>query len=562
MGFGSSRVKLKEEQKPILNEQMSKSICQIRINREDKGFGFLAISPKTKKYILITKNESKYFSQENDIEIIINNKGPILLSQQESRIIHYNEENSITILEIIKEDEIDKTNFLEFDYDNEERENKFEFYKNKEIYIIPYRTKDKIVYPLGKITDIENNNIFKHNCKDIESNTFPFPIFSLKNYKVIGINESINTGLFLDEILKEFNELVKSKEININKGSIEEIKKDNKNKNINVIDKKLSDEIRKRMNENRKQIEEKKERMLRSVKQKNNLSFEYNEKNIILLIVEVNYEDINEEIYFLDNYKYINQIKKRESGFLKEIENLKEKITFQIIDPKDKRIDMIFNNKFIPKEKGNYSIEIEIPELIKDCSYMFYGCTNIIDIDLSNFDLQEATKMKDMFNYCINLQNVRFPQFPLEKITNTSYMFNYCKKLSKIDLSNLNTENIISMAGMFQHCESLEFLDLSNFDIKNNTQLSCMFNNCYKLTDIKFSEKFNTKKVMFMPWMFYGCENLTILNLTSFNIDQNIIRDMSDMFIGCDKLEEILINEESKNFFISTNEYMNEKFKI
>ena len=562
MGFGSSRVKLKEEQKPILNEQMSKSICQIRINREDKGFGFLAISPKTKKQILITKNESKHFSQENDIEIIINNKGPILLSQQESRIIHYNEENSITILEIIKEDEIDKTNFLEFDYDIEERENKFEFYKNKEIYIITYRTKDKIVYPLGKITDIENNNIFKHNCKDIESNTFPFPIFSLKNYKVIGINESINTGLFLDEILKEFNELVNSKEININKGSIEEIKKDNKNKNINVIDKKLSDEIRKRMNENRKQIEEKKERMLRSVKQKNNLSFEYNEKNIILLIVEVNYGDINEEIYFLDNYKYINQIKKRESGFLKEIENLKEKITFQIIDPKDKRIDMIFNNKFIPKEKGNYSIEIEIPELIKDCSYMFYGCTNIIDIDLSNFDLQETTKMKDMFNYCINLQNVRFPQFPLEKITNTSYMFNYCKKLSKIDLSNLNTENIISMAGMFQHCESLEFLDLSNFDIKNNTQLSCMFNNCYKLTDIKFSEKFNTKKVMFMPWMFYGCENLTILNLTSFNIDQNIIRDMSDMFIGCDKLEEILINEESKNLFISTNEYMNEKFKI
>ena len=562
MGFSSSKIKLKEEQKPKLNEQMSKSICQIRINHDDKGFGFLAISPKTKKQILITKNESKHFSQENDIEIIINNKGPILLSQQEPRIIYYNEKNSITILEIIKEDEIDKTNFLEFDYDNEERENKFEFYKNKEIYIITYRTKDKIVYPLGKITDIENNNIFKHNCKDIESNTFPFPIFSLKNYKVIGINESINTGLFLDEILKEFNELVNSKEININKGSIEEIKKDNKNKNINVIDKKLSDEIRKRMNENRKQIEEKKERMLRSVKQKNNLSFEYNEKNIILLIVEVNYGDINEEIYFLDNYKYINQIKKRESGFLKEIENLKEKITFQIIDPKDKRIDMIFNNKFIPKEKGNYSIEIEIPELIKDCSYMFYGCTNIIDIDLSNFDLQGATKMKDMFNYCINLQNVRFPQFPLEKITNTSYMFNYCKKLSKIDLSNLNTENIISMAGMFQHCESLEFLDLSNFDIKNNTQLSCMFNNCYKLTDIKFSEKFNTKKVMFMPWMFYGCENLTILNLTSFNIDQNIIRDMSDMFIGCDKLEEILINEESKNLFISTNEYMNEKFKI
>jgi surface protein len=140
-------------------------------------------------------------------------------------------------------------------------------------------------------------------------------------------------------------------------------------------------------------------------------------------------------------------------------------------------------------------------------------------------------------------------------------MFNYCKNLLAIYLSKINTENVGSMAGMFQHCEKLKKLDLSNFDIKNNTQLSCMFNDCYELEEIIFSQNFDTKKVAFMPWMFYGCENLRNLDLTSFEFDKSIIRDMSQMFIGCNKLEEIKVNEQNKKFFISTNNEILAKFR-
>ena len=194
---------------------------------------------------------------------------------------------------------------------------------------------------------------------------------------------------------------------------------------------------------------------------------------------------------------------------------------------------------------------------------MFYGCNNIIEIDLSYFDFHQSIKMNDMFNYCLNVRNIKFPKKnTIENVIDTSYMFNYCKKLIKIDLSMINTDKNISMAGMFQHCESLEILDLSNFEIKHNTQLSCMFNDCYKLNQIIFSPQFDTKDVVFMPWMFYGCENLKNLDLTSFNLDEENIRDISNMFDGCDKLEKIKINEKNKSFFIKTFNSMKDKFII
>ena len=565
MGFGSSKIKLKKEQKIKLDEQIKKSIFKMTVNKEKIGYGFLAISPQTKTEILISrisKNDSTFFLggnyEQNDIELIFDNKDPIM--PEISRIIHYNESNEIIILEIKPEDELnDKERFLHFDFDAEKAKNELLTYLNKEIYILPYRENNKKEYPTGKIQNKENDNIILHNCKDIEldkeTNLFPFPICLLENYNVIGLNKSETQGVYLKKILEEFNKKVKkSREEEI------EVRKEKENNNT-TIKKKLSSEIKKKIEKNRQEMYKKKGEMPVNERVAI-LSMKNNEQNIMILNINVNINDVNNEVYFFDNYKYKNtEAAKREKGFLKEIEDFKEKIKIKLIKPNNNEEELAYSNKFIPNEEGAYIIEIEIPELIKDCSYMFYGCTNITDIDLSTFDFQSTTNMNDMFNYCINVKEIKFSQFEIKNVINTSYMFNYCKNLLAIDLSKINTENVVSMAGMFQHCEKLKKLDLSNFDIKNNTQLSCMFNDCYELEEIIFSQNFDTKKVAFMPWMFYGCENLRNLDLTSFNFNKNVIRDMSQMFIGCDKLEEIKVNEQNKKFFISTNNEIFAKFR-
>ena len=174
-----------------------------------------------------------------------------------------------------------------------------------------------------------------------------------------------------------------------------------------------------------------------------------------------------------------------------------------------------FFNKFKPKMEGCYSIELKIPYYISDCSYMFYNCPNLTDVNLSNFDISPVTKMNDMFNYCINLTNVKFPKNETKRLDNMAYMFNYCKHLKSINFENIDTENVTDMSGMFQNCEQLEELDLTNFCTPNVSSLNCMFNDCFNLKSIKFSHKFNTAKVLFMNYMFFGCEKMEVLDLTT-----------------------------------------------
>ncbi len=56
-----------------------------------------------------------------------------------------------------------------------------------------------------------------------------------------------------------------------------------------------------------------------------------------------------------------------------------------------------------------------------------------------------------------------------------SDMFYECSSLTSLDLSNFNTNNVEDMKYMFYNCSSLTSLNLSNFNTNNVTNMEGMF---------------------------------------------------------------------------------------
>ena len=56
-----------------------------------------------------------------------------------------------------------------------------------------------------------------------------------------------------------------------------------------------------------------------------------------------------------------------------------------------------------------------------------------------------------------------------------SYMFSGCSSLVNLDLSNFETNKVNNMENMFNECNSLKKLNLSKFNISNGTNVENMF---------------------------------------------------------------------------------------
>ena len=122
-------------------------------------------------------------------------------------------------------------------------------------------------------------------------------------------------------------------------------------------------------------------------------------------------------------------------------------------------------------------------------------------------------------------------------LTSTALWFYELSYLHEIiGIENLNTENVTDMSNMFYCCERLTSLDLSSFNTANVTDMSNMFYDCESLTSLDLSS-FNTANVTDMSNMFYDCESLTSLDVSSFNTAN--VTDMSNMFYQCRNLTSL-----------------------
>ena len=89
-------------------------------------------------------------------------------------------------------------------------------------------------------------------------------------------------------------------------------------------------------------------------------------------------------------------------------------------------------------------------------------------------------------------------------------------KLAYIDCKNWDISSITSFNGLFCDCSNVRTLNLTGWNTKHITDMSHMFYGCTKLEQIKGLENLNVKNVESMKEMFNGCESLTKLDLSKW----------------------------------------------
>jgi len=198
-------------------------------------------------------------------------------------------------------------------------------------------------------------------------------------------------------------------------------------------------------------------------------------------------------------------------------------------------------------------------------SYMFNQCTSLSELDFSNWNMSNTTTIKGMFdgyiydmgiipigienwdtsninnmyaflNYNKGITSLDLTNWDVSNVTDFGYMFEQCSNLTELNINTWDTSNGMNFHHMFKHCDSLTYLDISNFNISNATDISYMFSTCTNITNLDVS-KWDVSNVTLTDATFWNCASLTSIDVSNWNVGKLI--GMDTMFGGCSLLTSI-----------------------
>lgn len=176
---------------------------------------------------------------------------------------------------------------------------------------------------------------------------------------------------------------------------------------------------------------------------------------------------------------------------------------------------------------------------LKNTDYMFQGCINLDNIDMSSMfpapNIVESSRF--MFVSCIKLNSFNISNWFVSNIKDFKAMFAECSSATNLDVSRWDTSSGTDFSAMFDGCLSLQNVPCENFNVTNATDLSWLFYCCYKLKSVDLS-KWKTPNVKNISDMFcYNHELLEIKGLSS--LDTSKVTDMSGVFFECFKIKNL-----------------------
>ena len=235
------------------------------------------------------------------------------------------------------------------------------------------------------------------------------------------------------------------------------------------------------------------------------------------------------------------------------------------------RIATLFNGcKNLPTDQITHVIHaMDLSNTYGDLSHIFKDCYKLTNIDISHIGLVSHIDMYNSFSDCIELVSAKLPIIPSAftvyfegtfsgcikltsidipnslnsiKVTSMDYIFYNCKLLSSSVINPIlkmvNTNELIGANGAFSGCESVTSLDLSSWNIGDKLiSIAYLFKKCKNLVKVNLPAWNSTTNAKRIENLFEGCEKLTSIDLSKWNI---IIDDMAyELFNRCSSIKVI-----------------------
>ena len=199
-------------------------------------------------------------------------------------------------------------------------------------------------------------------------------------------------------------------------------------------------------------------------------------------------------------------------------------------------------------DENNKKVDFDIIDVskIKSFTYLFSDdnlksiASSLTVIDLSSWDLSNATDIHGMLANCKNTTDIYLPLKLNDKLEDMSFLFHGCEKLKNIhNLEYLHTDKVTTFENMFALCQSLEILDVSTFKTDKLQVAADMFSHCYNLIEIKGLQSWNCEYLNDMENMFCWDESLEHIGDIS-GWKPKLIKTMKQMFYYCRVLKDVV----------------------
>ena len=183
------------------------------------------------------------------------------------------------------------------------------------------------------------------------------------------------------------------------------------------------------------------------------------------------------------------------------------------------------------------------PDDWRNVDYTYDKSTGTFTIKGGTVENPMTTSMLLLLMFDENKENVKQINITGKLIINgeASSLFGNLPNLNKINgLENIDTSNVNNMSWMFSGDNNITNLDISTWNTSKVTDMQAMFQECFALTKLDLS-KWDTSNVTLMAHMFYGCHTLNNLDVSKW-ITSNVT-DMNSMFQDCLKLDSLDVSK-------------------